>query len=51
MIIGIKVRGVLEDNEWNIQYNDEKLADMLYIEDEEHMEFYNLDIVRKLIDY
>lgn len=51
LIIGMKVRGVLEDNEWNIQYNDEKLAEMLYIEDEEHIEFYNLDIVRKLIDY
>ena len=51
LIIGLKVRGVLEDNKWNIQYNDEALADMLYIEDEEFIEFYNLDIVRKLIDY
>jgi len=23
MIIGLKIRGVLEDNEWNIQFNDE----------------------------
>lgn len=51
MIIGMKVRGVLEENQWNLQYNDEALADMLYIEDEEHIEFYNLDVVRKLIDY
>jgi hypothetical protein len=51
MIIGMKVRGVLEDNKWNIQYNDETLADMLYIENDEFIEFYNLDIVRKLIDY
>jgi len=51
MIIGMKVRGVFEENQWNLQYNDEALADMLYIEDEEHIEFYNLDVVRKLIDY
>ena len=51
LIIGLKIRGVLEDNKWNIQYNDEELASMLYIEDEEFIEFYNLDIIRKLIDY
>jgi hypothetical protein len=51
MIIGKKVRGVLEDNKWNIQFNDEELADMIYIEADEFIEFYNLDIIRKLIDY
>jgi hypothetical protein len=47
----MKIRGVLEDNRWNIQFNDEALSEMFYIEDEEFVEFYNLDIVRKLIDY
>jgi hypothetical protein len=51
LIIGEKIRGVLEENRWNKQFNDEALADMIYIEDDEHIEFYNLDIVRKLIDY
>lgn len=51
MVIGEKIRGCLEENRWNKQFNDEALADMLYIEDDEHIEFYNLDIVRKLIDY
>jgi hypothetical protein len=51
LVIGKKIRGVLEENKWNIQFNDEALADMMYIEDEEHEDFYHLDIVKKIIDY
>ena len=51
LIIGQKIRGVLEENKWNLQFNDYALAQILYIEDDEFIEFYNLEVVRKLVDY
>ena len=41
----------MEDNKWNLQFNDYALSEILYIEDDEFVEFYNLEVARKLIDY
>ena len=45
LIIGEKIRAVLEKNFEEITFNDEELASMIYIEDEENLDFYNLEVI------
>lgn len=51
VIIGEKIRGVLEKNGKLVTFNDEELAGMMYIEAEENLDFYDLEVVRKIVDY
>jgi len=34
-----------------VNFNDNHLASVFFIEDEEYMNFYNLETVRKIIDF
>ena len=51
LIIGEKIRAIQEKGLMNINFGDQQLADVMYIEDEEHIEFYNLESIRKVIDF
>lgn len=51
VIIGEKIRGVLEQDFKIVTFNDEELATLMYIEEEENLDFYDLEVVRKIIDY
>ena len=51
VIIGEKVRGYQEGIFHNINFNDQHLAQIMYVEPEEHINYYNLETVRKIIDF
>lgn len=51
LIIGEKIRGIQEQNFKNINFGDQHLANVIFIEDDEHLEFYNLESIRKVIDF
>ena len=51
VIIGEKIRGVLEHNFKIVTFNDEELAALMYIEGEENLDFYDLEVVRKIVDF
>lgn len=34
-----------------MDFNDQHLASILFIEEEEHISFYNLETIRKLVDF
>jgi hypothetical protein len=51
MIIGDKVRGIQEKNFQQVNFNDNHLADIFLIENEDHIDFYNCDAVRKVVDF
>ena len=50
LIIGEKIRGYQEDFK-NIEFNDQHLAQLLYKEDEDKLEFYELGTVQKLVEF
>lgn len=51
MIIGEKVRSILEHGFRHVNFNDQHLARIIYVEDEEHINYYNLEAIRKIIDF
>jgi len=51
LIIGEKIRGIQEQNFKNINFGDHHLANVIFIEDDEHLEYYNLESIRKVIDF
>jgi len=51
VIVGNKVRSVLEENYQIVNFNDQALADRMYVEDPEHLNFYGLEVIRKIIDF
>jgi hypothetical protein len=51
IIIGEKIRDVQEDGFRNVNFNDQHLASILYIENPAHIGFYKLETVRKLVDF
>ena len=51
VIIGEKIRNIQEFNYRHVQFNDNHLASIFFVEDDEHMDFYNLEAVRKVIDF
>ena len=51
VVIGDKCRSVLENNYSLVNFNDQALANLMYIEDEEHIAFYGLEVIRKIIDF
>lgn len=51
LIIGEKIRGIQEQNFKNINFGDQHLANVIFIEDDEHLEYYNLESIRKVIDF
>lgn len=51
MIIGDKIRAIQEKNYQHVNFNDNHLADIFNIQNEEHLEFYNCDAVRKVVDF
>lgn len=51
VIIGLKVKGILEEKFKEVTFNDEELADLMYIENEDNLDFYDLEVVRKIVDY
>lgn len=51
MIVGEKIRAIQEQNYKNINFGDQHLANVIYIEDDEHIEYYNLESIRKVIDF
>ena len=51
VIIGEKIRGIQEHNYRHVNFNDNHLASVFFVEDEEHMDFYDLEAVRKVIDF
>ena len=51
VIIGNKCRSVLENNYKLVNFNDQALANLMFIEDDEHIAFYGLEVVRKIIDF
>ena len=51
VIIGEKIRYIQEHNYRQIEFNDNHLASIIWVEDEEYIDFYNLEAVRKIIDF
>lgn len=51
MIIGEKIRYIQEHDYRHVNFNDNHLAGIFWIEDEEHIDFYNQEAVRKIIDF
>lgn len=51
LIIGEKIRGILELNFKNIIFNDTHLAGLLYKDEEKYLSFYKLETVQKLVDF
>jgi len=51
VIVGEKIRGVLEQDFKKVTFNDEELAALMYIEAEENLDFYDLEVVRKIVDF
>jgi hypothetical protein len=51
VIIGEKIRDIQEDGFRTIDFDDQHLAGILYIEDDAHISFYNLETIRKLVDF
>jgi len=51
VIIGEKIRDVQEEGFRVIDFDDQHLASILYIEDDAHISFYNLETIRKLVDF
>ena len=50
MIIGEKIRGFQEYGK-NIEFNDQHLASLLYVENFDRIEFYELETIQKLVDF
>lgn len=51
MIIGEKIRYIQEHDYRHVNFNDNHLASIFWIEDDEYLDFYNLEAVRKIIDF
>ena len=51
VIIGEKIRDVQEEGFRVIDFDDQHLASILFLEDESHISFYNLETIRKLVDF
>lgn len=51
VIIGDKLRAIQEDNYEKVNFNDNHLADIFMINDEDYIEFYNCEAVRKVVDF
>lgn len=51
MIIGDKLRGIQENKYQQIFFNDNHLAEIFNIENDDHIEFYECDAVRKVVDF
>lgn len=51
VIIGEKIRSINENKFRPYSFNDQRLAELMMIEDDEYIEFYNLEVVRKIIDF
>ena len=53
LIIGEKIRKIQEENDYKIVFNDRYLAGIMCIpaESEEKLDFYDLETVRKIIDF
>lgn len=51
IIIGEKIRYIQEHDYRHVVFNDNHLASIFWVEDEEYLSFYDLDAVRKIIDF
>jgi len=51
VIIGEKIRFIQEKNFRKVSFNDNHLADIMWVEDPEYLSFYNLETVRKVVDF
>lgn len=51
VIIGDKIRAVQEHNFKKVDFNDQELAALMLIDDDDYIDFYNLEVVRKIIDF
>jgi len=51
VIVGEKIRYIQEKDYRHVNFNDNHLASIFWVEDEEHIDFYNLEAVRKIIDF
>lgn len=51
MIIGDKLRAIQEDNYAQVNFNDNHLAEIFNIENEDHIDIYDCDAVRKVVDF
>ena len=51
LIVGEKVRDYQNGNFNNFDFNDKILASVLYVDNNEEMKYYNLETIRKIIDF
>lgn len=51
LIIGEKIRDVQEEGFHNVNFNDQHLASIFYVEPDHQIDFYKLETVRKIVDY
>jgi len=51
LIIGEKIRYIQEQSYRKVNFNDNHLANVFFVEDDEYLSFYNLEAVRKIIDF
>ena len=51
IIIGEKIRDVQEDGFHGVNFNDQHLASIFFLEPDHQVEFCNLETVRKIIDF
>ena len=51
IIIGEKIRDVQEDGFHNVNFNDQHLASIFCVEPDHQVDFYNLETVRKIVDF
>jgi hypothetical protein len=51
IIIGEKIRDVQEDGFNNVNFNDQHLASIFCVEPDHQVDFYNLETVRKIVDF
>jgi len=51
VIIGEKIRDVQEEGFRVVDFDDQHLASILFLEDDSHINFYNLETIRKLVDF
>lgn len=51
LIIGEKIRGIQEEKDYGVEFNDQHLAGLLYKEGDKYLDFYKLEAVQKLVEY
>ena len=51
VIIGDKLRAIQEEDFKHVNFNNNHLADIFMVNDDDYIEFYNCEAVRKIVDF